>query len=549
MMPSRPTIAIRATLLVLLALVPVPPLFGASLLFGQIPGISSVTQAATAPTPAQPEISDDPLGRATPHGTVLGFVKAANTGDWDTAAQYLDTKQKGALADELAKQLKAVLDSDNSINLNNISRNPAGSQSPDEKPNQELIGNTAISGGKLQIVLDKVKHGDDPAIWLFSQDTLRQIPEAYNDLSGPSAFEQKLPLWLQRQFLTTPLWRWFVLLAGIGLVLALGSWINRVVYPLLRTLAKRVGGESAVEKVRSVRAPLRLFFFAIILLLFSATANSLLGRSFWHNIGLLVLVIAITWMLWRSVGLISELAVARLKRVQSTDRIALAGLIGRLSQIGILIIGLLVILQLRGVNLTAALTGLGIGGLAVAFAAQKTLENLFGGIMIISDRPIRIGDQCKIGNVEGYVLDIGLRSTRIRTFNRTIVTIPNGQLSTMNVENYTFRDKYWFRHIINLKYDTTAEQMEKVLSGIRKLLEEEPRIETSTFRANFTTIGSVSDDIEISAYIFADNYGGSLVVQESLLLKILSIVESAGAEFSLPTQVTKVEGASPHPGL
>lgn len=501
--------------------------------------------AASTPAPAtQPDSTDDPLGRSTPHGAVLGFVKAANKADWDTAAQYLDTRQKGALAGELAQQLKAVLDRANSIDLTKISRSPSGSQADPQKPNSELIGTTALPGGKLplNIALDRIKRGDNPQVWLFSQDTLRQIPDAYDNLSGPSTFEQKLPAWLQKQFFATPLWRWFLFFAAIPLVLLLGSWLNRLFRPLMERIAHHVGGRAAIEKVRSIRAPLRLLFFGIFLLIFGSTAESLLGRSFWSRVGQTVTVIALTWLAMRTVGLISEMAVARLKRAQSTDTIALAGLLGRLSQIAALIIGALVILRMRGVDLTAVLTGLGIGGLAVAFAAQKTLENLFGGIMIISDQPFRIGDQCRVGSVDGNVIDIGLRSTRIRTFSRTIVNIPNGQLSTMNIENFSVRDKFWFHHIVTLKYDTTAAQMQTVLDAIRKLLEADERVETPTFRANFIAIGSVSDDIEISAYVFAGNYVGFLVVQEHLLLEILSIVESAGAEFSLPTQVTKVEG-------
>ena len=499
------------------------------------------TPAAPVAGSAQDQGSDDPLGRGTPHGTVLGFIKAANSGDFDGAAQYLDTKQHGALAGKLAEQLSEILNRDTAIDLTKTSRKPEGSQANPQQPNRELIGATSSKTGTLSIYLDRVKRGDDPPVWLFSAQTLQQVPDAYESLGEPSPFEKKLPMWLQAQTLDTPVWRWLVLFAAIPVIFFLGSWINSLVRPGLRKLAQRVAGDGAIEHVRNVSPPLRLLLLGIVLLVFGATSSSLIGRAVWHNFGLIVTVIAITWLATRTVGLISELAVGRLKRLQASDKIALTGLIGRLSQIGAVIIGALVILQMRGVNLTAALTGLGIGGLAVAFAAQKTLENLFGGIMIISDQPLRIGDQCKLGGVEGYVLDIGLRSTRVRTFNRTIVTIPNGQLSAMNVENYTFRDKYWFHHIINLKYDTTAAQMKAVLEGIRKLMTDDLRVETTTFRVSFVAIGSVSDDVEISAYILAENVTGFYETQESLLLKILSIVESAGAEFSLPTQVTKVE--------
>jgi MscS family membrane protein len=532
------------TLRALLLLLPLSLLLAPSL-SAQLP-TAAAPVAPSAPTvpPAQNDVSDDPLGRATPHGAVLGFVKAANRGDYEEAAQFLDTKQKGELGQKLAEQLQEVLNRETSIDLTKITRKPEGSQAFSQNPNREQIGVAVGTSDKLPIYLDRVKRGDDPPIWLFSEETLRQIPEAYENMGESSPVVQSLPGWLQTEFLSTPVWRWLLLVLALPVTLLLGSWVNRLVQPVMRKIAWRVAGPAAVEHVSSIRAPLRLLFFGIALLAFGATSDSLLGRAFWNNVGSIVTVIAVTWLASRTVGLISELSVGRLKRVQSSDKIALAGLIGRLSQIGAVIIGALVVLHLRGINLTAILTGLGIGGLAVAFAAQKTLENLFGGIMIISDRPLRIGDQCKIGSVEGYVLDIGLRSTRIRTFNRTIVTIPNGQLATMNVENYSFRDKYWFHHIVTLKYDSTAEQIERVLDGIRALLEADENVETETARARFIAIGSVSDDIEISAYVLAQSNAAFLEVQESLLLRILAIVESAGAEFSLPTQVTKVEASA-----
>lgn len=523
------------TLRTLLLLLPLTPFLSAQL---PVPTTVPATTAAQA-TPA--EVSDDPLGRATPHGVVLGFIKAANRGDYEEAAQFLDTRQKGTLAQKLAQQLQEILNRETSIELNKISRKPEGSQALSQNPNREQIGVAVGPSDKLPIYLDRVKRGDDPAIWLFSEETLRQIPDAYQNMGEVAPVGQNLPGWLQTQFLATPLWRWLLLLVALVVLMLLGSWINRLVQPVLRKIAHRVAGPAAVEHVSSIRAPLRLLFFGIVLLVFGVTSDSLLGRAFWHNIGSIVTVIAVTWLATRTMGLISELLVGRLKRVQSSDKIALTGLIGRLSQIGAITIGALVVLHLRGINLTAVLTGLGIGGLAVAFAAQKTLENLFGGIMIISDRPLRIGDQCKVGSVEGYVMAIGLRSTRIRTFNRTIVTIPNGQLSTMNVENYTFRDKYWFHHIVTLKYDSTAEQIQSVLDGIRALLKADENVETETARVSFLAISTVSDDIELNAYVLTPSYGAFMGVQESLLLRILSIVEAAGAEFSLPTQVTKVE--------
>jgi MscS family membrane protein len=169
---------------------------------------------------------------------------------------------------------------------------------------------------------------------------------------------------------------------------------------------------------------------------------------------------------------------AHLIRTSSTGRIALVRLFARLSKAGVIIVGILLLLYGWGFNLTAILTGVGIGGIAVAFAAQKTLDNLFGGIMLITDQPMRIGDLCKAGDHLGTVEDIGLRSTRIRTYDKTLVSIPNGQLATMSVENFSVRDRILFNPTIPLHQETTADQLRMLLSEMRRMLQNNSRLET-----------------------------------------------------------------------
>jgi len=500
-------------------------------------------QASSALLPAAPsrdESGDDPMGRSTPRGTVLGFMKATGREDYDRAASFLDTRQHGALARELARQLQTILDRETSIDLAHLSRQPEGSLANAQSPNRELVGVAHTSSGKVEIWLSRVQRGDNPPIWLFSSETLRLVPEAYEQAANISAIEQHLPGWLTATFFSLSLWRLCIVVISLPLTLLGGSLLARLVALLLALLSSRIVGRTEVDRAQVLVTPLRLILFGALFAVVGNYSSSLLGRNFWHSLGNVLGVFGVTWLATRLVAIASDLAVARLRQIQSWDKIALAGLLGRLSQIGLATVGVLFVLYLAGVNLTAALTGLGIGGIAVAFAAQRTLENLFGGIMIISDRPVRIGDICKIGNVTGTVVDIGLRSTRIRTPERTIVTIANGQLATMNLENYTFRDKFWFHPLISLSHDTTVDQLQTVLSRIRERLNTHTNVESITSRVSFISIGNASQDIEISAYVFAASDTEFLRIQEELLLGVLDIVESAGTALALPTQVTHV---------
>ena len=191
---------------------------------------------------------------------------------------------------------------------------------------------------------------------------------------------------------------------------------------------------------------------------------------------------------------------------------------------------MLVALHYFGIDPTAALAGLGIGGIAVALAAQKTLENVIGGLSIIFDKAVRVGDFLKLGDTLGTVDSIGLRSTRIRTLDRTILSVPNGQIANANIETLSARDKFWFHHFLGLRYETTAGQMRTVIDGIGAYLAAHPTVDRSEpIRVRFFRFGPFSLDIEVFAYLEASDWEAFLETQQELLLDIMEIVERSGA--------------------
>ena len=270
----------------------------------------------------------------------------------------------------------------------------------------------------------------------------------------------------------------------------------------------------------------------------SLLSYSLLTRLFLIRVSETLVIIGLTWLCIYFVDPISDRILRSKDLTQSSGKIAIARLLNKTIKALIIIAGATVLFYLAGLNLTAVLTGLGVGGIAVAFAAQKTLENLFGGVMIISDQPIRVGDYCKAGEFQGTVEDIGLRSTKLRTLNRTVVSVPNGQLATMSLENYTLRDKILFRHKLQLRYDTSADQLRYIIAEITKVLYEHPKVETATARVRFTGFHVSALELEVFAYILETVYENFLVIQEDILLRCIDIVEKSGATFALPSQTT-----------
>jgi MscS family membrane protein len=205
-------------------------------------------------------------------------------------------------------------------------------------------------------------------------------------------------------------------------------------------------------------------------------------------------------------------------------------------KLSLFLIAILSVLSAWGYNTSTILAGLGVGGLAVALAAQKTIENLFGGVSVIGDRPVLVGDVCRFGDRTGTVMNIGLRSTQIRTADRTVVSVPNAQFSAMTLENISKRDKIWFHPTLNLRRDTTSDQLLKVLGSIREILTGNPKVEIGSIPVRFIGVGPYSLDVEINAYVSTDDNDEFLGIQQELLIAMLQAIEHAGTSLAVPLQ-------------
>lgn len=199
---------------------------------------------------------------------------------------------------------------------------------------------------------------------------------------------------------------------------------------------------------------------------------------------------------------------------------------------------ILLILTTLGVNTTTALAGVGIGGVAIAFGAQRTVENLLGGISLITDRALAVGDMCRISDRQGTVEDITLRSVRLRTLDQTLLSIPAGIVSQSSVENFATRKKILAQTTLRLRYGTTAEQVRAVLEGVRRLLRENPKVEPQSARIRLTNFGERAIELELFAYVLTHDYLEFLALREEFLLRVADIVESAGTAFASPTELS-----------
>jgi MscS family membrane protein len=515
------------------------------LVFGLI--LAQRAEAQTAKPASEPKASvetppeaGDPLGRDTPRSAVIAFFKAIQRQNYERAAQYLDSKLKPAERQELARKLGVVLDRKLSAPLSGLSEQAEGNLEDGLQTNRDLLGVIPSGSGKVDILLDRVQRGKERPVWLFSSQSLREVPRLYDEVK-PTWFEQYVPEALRsRRWLSIPLYQWMGGLLALPLIFGLASILTRFLTACLRRLVRRLTHAQDDRRLAAIAWPLRLQVLAFLVYATSRYGTSLLARRFWATVALTLSVLAVMWLVMRLGDVITDLWTRRLLHLNRSVDVMLVRLINRLGKVAVVIGSALLLLHLSGVNLTAVLTGLGLGGLAIAFAAQKTLENLFGGIMVISDKPIQVGDFCRAGEFLGVVEDIGLRSTRLRTPDRTVVSIPNGQLATMSLENFTLRERIRFRHIIGLRYETAADQLRYVLAEIRRLLYQHSKVDSTDARVRFVGFGSSSLDVEVHAYVLTADYAVFLAIQEDLLLRIMDIIEASGTSVAFPSQTSYV---------
>ena len=495
----------------------------------------STSPSKEAAKPAQQETAlDDPLGRSTPQGTVLGFIKSIDKEDYERAVEYLDTKQPSKRAQQLAEELQNILNWGFSGHIPKLSHKPEGDLEDGLKSNRERIGVIKTSTGNYDIMLERIQHGTDPPVWLFSADTLRQLPHIHRDFQH-DRIEQYVPNFLRdKKIFNYPLWRWI----AISLLILFAWFFTSVIIVGHRFIYRRFTKKQQKQDVKRLKGPIRVLALSLGFYIASLLSYSLLSSLFFSRVSETIAIIGITWLCLYFVDPVIDRMTKRRQMPKSSGKIALARLLNKTIKAIIIIIGATFIFYMANLNLTAVITGLGVGGIAIAFAAQKTLENLFGGVMIISDQPIRVGDFCRAGEFQGIVEDIGLRSTKLRTLNRTVVSVPNGQLAMMSLENFTVRDKILFRHKFQLRYETSADQLRFVIAGIRRMLYEHPKVETVTARVRFIGFRDSAVELEVFAYVLETEYECFLAVQEDLLLRSMDIVEKSGTTFAFPSQTT-----------
>lgn len=344
-------------------------------------------------------------------------------------------------------------------------------------------------------------------------------------------------------------WQWLAIPALLLLAIAAGSVLGWGTRRILGHLAARTRTTWDDQLLDRVAGPLRVLWAVGV---FAAFLPALaLGRGAQDGVQHALRAVTYFTFFWggfRSVDVAFTAASEAPWTRSSPSLVGLLPLGRKIAKVVLLALGLVAVLNELGFQVASLLAGLGIGGIALALAAQKTVENLFGSVAIGVDQPFRIGDFVKVDDVLGTVETIGMRSTRIRTLDRTLVTIPNGKLADLRAETFAVRDRMRLLANLGLVYGTTADQIRAVLAGIEAELRAHPKIWPDAVIVRFNEFRDSSLNVEVVAWFQTADWNEFTAIRQELYLRFMDVVEKAGTSFAFPTRTVHLVGEPRRPG-
>ena len=470
----------------------------------------------------------DPLNRTNPRSAVTAFLETCHEDDYVKAAQYLDLSRIGAREREregpqLAKDLESILNSAANFDVLRLSQEPQGNLADDPDPNLEKVTTIRGSGQSYTIELTKTQAG----LWVFSAETTARLPDLVAIPGPQSRIEARMPGFVVHTLLwETALWKWIALL--------LAAFVLFLLFRLMVSFFDRYLGKTGrFAWIDAIVDPLLvLLSVAVFRFLEELIAPAALSRLY---VGRVLLLIVVASFAWGLINLLDALLVRLDHTLNQRQRVvsSSAMFLGRRVLKTIVVISaLILVFDNWGFNMTTVIAGLGVGGIAVALAAQQTIANVFGGVSVIGDAPVLLGDYGNFGGVMGTVEQIGLRSARIRTLSRTVVSIPNSSFAGANLENYALRDKILFNPTFPIKRTTPKEAIRRLLHDLEAMLRTKESVEVGPSPVRISGYAAASFTVEVFAYVLTQDIDEYYKHQAELYLAMDDVLAGSGVELA-----------------
>ena len=487
----------------------------------------------------KPSGPSDEFNRGVPRSSLKGYLKAARDGDFMRAAKYIDMRYLPGGLDasqgpRLARQLKIALDKVIWFDLEMVSDHPDGFLDDGMPADRDIIGRIKTPEKTVDILLERVTRADGVYIWKISNQTVAEIPHLY-EYYGYGPFEESLSkIFPDAQFLGWQVWQWILWAVNVVLSFILAFIVTRIVNLFVGRKETAMRGQIK----RFVAWPVMFLLW----LLLEEIGLSFIGLSMTVRTIFRfdpVLPFVMTWTAVRLVDLIVFWWGERLRRSGREDAIVLLRPARTAIRVTIIIVALLFWLDNMGLKVSTLLAGLGVGGLAVALAAQDTLKNLLGSVMILLDKPYRVGQRIVAKGHDGIVEEIGLRSTRIRLLTGHQTTIPNDEMAKIDIENIGQRPHIRRLTNIGITYDTPPERIEKAVDIILKILDNHEGMDPEfPPRAYFNEYNPYSLNILVLYWYHPADYWGYMQFSQQVNLAIAREFHKEGIKFAFPTSTT-----------
>lgn len=492
--------------------------------------LSCALSLAAAPAP----------GQETPRGTVESFLELAADGEWADAEHLVAWPERmpdGASRERLARALARVVEHRPWLRVDRV---PGEEANAAGAPDSVVAGSCETAAGRFTLGLRR-----EGGEWRIAASTIDEVPATARAMGV--WWVAAMPWYLTDvQVAHIELWQWAGLAVIAALGIALGWAVSRWIRRGARLEAMRRTGAVA-QSVVAVSAPLGV----LLSLLAMRVAQPLLVLSSQarDNLALgsrAVTVFAIAWAAARWLRIVTAAVEEQMARRGISDATSIVRVARAAATALVWLLGLAGALQVFGLDLSTVIAGLGIGTAAIALASQQTLANLFGGASLVADRVLQIGDQVSVNGVSGTVERIGIRSTHIRTLDRTLVVVANGDLAQSRIEKLTGRDGFRYATTLGLEYGTPPAAVRAILGELRARLESEPAIERQTLMVNFMAFGASSLDIDVRATFLVEDMDAYRAAVERVNLDFMEIVERNGSGFAFPSRTVYVkDGAEP----
>lgn len=380
--------------------------------------------------------------------------------------------------------------------------------------------------------------------WVFSEATIEQIPILYQNTFSTffEAVLDQLPGWAMEEWLGVEIWQYLAVLLWLFIGVILRKIFEFILDNYIRRITRKTKFTWDDDLLDGIERPSGfIFLMAFFLVSYTNLQLSVTVNLYLSTILEIALSAGFVWLFYNLAEVFAKYLTVITSKTENTLDDQLVPLIRKTLRFFIVVMGIILILQNNGYNVASLIAGLGIGGLAVALAAKDTLANFFGSITIFVDKPFRIGDWIKVAGVEGTVEEVGFRTTRIRTFYNSLVSVPNSNIATTDIDNLGMRKYRRFKSVLNLTYSTAPQQMEAFVEGIKAIVKSNKHFRQDYYEVHFNSMGSHSLDVLVYVFFEVPDWSTELQQRHNFLLEILRLAEEVGVEFAFPTQTLHVD--------